>query len=144
MATKIHYFSGKAKWAKVYQGDGDDKYENWKIDLFMDPPSWEEFKKSGIQLQQKFSEEGSYVTFRRDYSKIIKGELVKFDPPAVVNMDNEPITDKIGNGSTVIVKVLTFDTRKGTGTRMEAVKVVELVKYDKAPLVVGDLEVAPF
>lgn len=142
--TKFHYFAGKAKWAKVFKGDGDDKYESWKINLYLTPDSWEEFKASGIQLQQRFDEEGSFVTFRRRYNQIINKELVQFEPPKVVDADGNETTAKIGNGSDVVVKVATFETRKGPGHRLEAVKVTNLVQYDKPALVIDGVEIAPF
>lgn len=144
MSTKFHYFAGKAKWAQVYKGNGDDKYESWKINVYLTPDSWEEFKATGLQLEQRFDEEGSYVTFRRRYNQIIKKELVEFDPPKVVDADGNETTALIGNGSDVVVKVSVFDTRKGPGHRLEAIKIVKLVEYNKTALVLNGVEIAPF
>ena len=152
MSTRIQYFYGKSKWAKLGLGtdpskNADDKYACWKIDLHMAPESWEAFEKSGLQLKVNVDETGSrYVTFRRPFMKLIKKELVKFDPPEVTTADGEKFKDFIGNDSTVIVKVNIFDTVKGKGHRLESVRVMELVKFGDSSeaIVIGDQEFVPF
>lgn len=127
MSTQMVYLTGIAKWAKVYKPD--DKYQNFSLDLYLDKPSWAVFEESGLGLTPKEDDDGKFIKLRRPVSKVIKGELVKFGPPAVFDKDKKEITDLIGNGSRVTVKVAVFDTVKGKGHRMEAVRVDELVKY---------------
>jgi hypothetical protein len=126
MATDIYYFKGTCKWAKVHKPD--EKYGNYEINLYMDPKSWELFNKSGLRLETREDEDGEYICFRRPQRKLIKGDLVEFDPPVVIFNDEK--TDKlIGNGSTVTIKVSVYDTQKGKGHRLEKVRVDELVEY---------------
>jgi hypothetical protein len=112
MATETYYFRGKAKWAKVYRPDPE--YDNYKINVYLDKPSKELFEAAGTQLTPKSDDDGEYVTFRRDHSKMIKKDLVTFGPPRVVDHDNNPLTETIGNGSEVVVKVQIYD---GTGSK---------------------------
>jgi hypothetical protein len=128
MATEIYYFQGKAKWAKVYRPDPE--YDNYKINVYLDEPSKKLFEAAGTQLTPKSDDDGEYVTFRRDHSKMIKKDLVTFGPPKVVDHNNNPITETIGNGSEVVVKVQVYDGKKGKGHRLEAVQVVNLVVYE--------------
>lgn len=130
MATKIIYLTGKAKWAKVRTPD--EKYDNFTIDLFPTKESWGEFKASGMEVRPKRSEEGEYITLRRPNNKLIKGEIVTFGPPKVLNPDESVFEGLIGNGSTVTLKVAVYDTMKGKGHRLEAVRVDDLVVYEGA------------
>lgn len=157
MTTKVHYFRGKAKWAQLGLGpkpeeNADKEYEAWKMNLYFDEDSMAEFRDSGIRLTIKEDDDGRYVTFRRPFSKKIGDELVKFEAPAVKTKEGEPFTNYLGNGSDVIIKVLSFDTRKGKGHRLEAVQVLEVVEYVKdssngladGKLVVGGQQFVPF
>lgn len=132
MATKIIYLTGKAKWAKVRTPD--EKYDNFTIDLFPTKESWGEFKASGMEVRPKRAEEGEYITLRRPNNKLIKNEIVNFGPPKVLNPGPEetPFEGLIGNGSTVTVKVAVYDTMKGKGHRLEAIRVDDLVVYEGA------------
>lgn len=136
MATSAVYLTGKAKWAKVYQPD--DKYQNWTVQLYMDKDSLKKYQESGMSMAIKEDEEGQYVTFRRPMAKLIKQEMVKFAPPTVVDSDGNAFDKTIGNGSDVTLKVLVYDTMKGPGHRLEAVRVdkwVEYIKQDIAPAI---------
>jgi hypothetical protein len=140
MATDTYYFTGECKWAMVHKMD--EKYGNYKINLYMDKASKDSFKKSGLQLKPKKEVEGSkpvecklsdpdaYVTFRRPHSSKIKDEIIDFGKPRVLGEDGAPTNALIGNGSQVTVKVSAFDTMNGVGHRLEAVKVNNLVEYE--------------
>lgn len=145
MAT--YYFTGKCNYAKVYKPDLDfDKINSsWKIDLYMDDESWELFNDSGCQLKVKEDKKTGekYVNFRRPTQKLIKDKIETFKPPVVVDKTNSPMTADIGNGSTVTVKVEIYNTRKGKGHTLEAVRVEELVPYEANKVVAPD-EMVPF
>lgn len=129
MASSYYYLSGKAKWAKLFKPD--DKYKNWQIQVYMDDESMKIFDGSGMSMNKKQDEDGTFVTFRRPEAKVIKDELVKFDPPVVVDADGNKLDQLVGNGSDVTIKVIVYDTMKGKGHRLEAVKVNKLVPYVK-------------
>lgn len=135
MASKTYFFTGKANWAKLTEPD--QKYQFWGLDLVLDKDEWDKFKESGLQLKVNKTKEGEdYVSFRRPQQKVIKNELVDFDPPVLVDKDNEVLEDRpnVGNGSTVTCKVLVYDTIKGKGHRLEGVRIdnlIEFIKQDK-------------
>ncbi len=128
MSTQAYYFRGICKWAMVHSID--EKYNNYKVNLYMDDSSKELFASSGLQMTPKTDEDGEYVTFRRAASKSIKGETVNFGKPKVLGVDTLPTNDLIGNGSDVTIKVVAFDTLNGIGHRLEAVKVNMLIPYE--------------
>lgn len=129
MASSYHYLSGTAKWAKLFKPD--DKYKNWQIQVYLDDASMKVFDDSGMTMQKKTDEDGIFVTFRRPEAKVIKDELVKFSPPEVIDGNGNKLEQLVGNGSEVTVKVIVYDTMKGKGHRLEAVKVNKLVPYEK-------------
>lgn len=130
MASKYYYLSGKAKWARLFTPD--DKYKNYKIDLALDDTSKQTFVESGMTMQAKQQDDGTYITFRRPEAKLIKNELVKFDPPTVTDASGNKVESLVGNGSDVTIKVVVYDTVKGKGHRLEAVRVDNLIPYEKA------------
>jgi hypothetical protein len=120
--TTENYFSGIAKWARVFEPD--DKYGNFTINVELDADSQKKFDASGIQVRPKVdAEDGkTYYRFRRS------GDDGK---PLVLDNQNEPFSNKIGNGSKVTVRVQSYDTKKhGVGHRLQAVRVDEWVQFD--------------
>jgi|CXWL01.1.fsa_nt_gi hypothetical protein len=146
MTTNIIYFSGEAMWAKVFEPDTDyDKTKkSYKIDLYMDDKSWQLFEESGLQLKVRENAEGKeYVTFKRPSEKVRKGQLIAFDKPTVLDANGDETTDRIGNGSEVIVKVSVYDGNRGKGHTLEAVKVTKLVPYNEVKKIAAE-GVVPF
>ena len=129
MPTATFYLSGTAKWAKLKKPD--PKYKRWTIDLYLDEASKAVFAESGMQLARKTNEDGtSYHTFGRAEQKLIKNELVNFDPPTVIDAEGNPFDKNVGNGSHVTIKVSVYDTVKGKGHRLDVVRVNRLVPYE--------------
>jgi hypothetical protein len=122
MATKQHYFTGKAKWAKVYKPD--EKYNNFAINIELDDASKKEFDGTGIRVQPKKDESDglTYYRFRRSEED---------GPPLVVDNQGEPFSKLIGNGSNVTVRVESYDSKKyGKGHRLQAVRINDWVEFD--------------
>jgi len=133
MATKTVYLSGTCKWAKLAKPD--EKYNRYAINLYMDTKSEDVFKKSGMQNEVKKDKDGlAFISLGRPLEKLMKGEVVKFGPPVVLNVSNDPYPEDdlplIGNGSEVTCKVSVYDTMKGKGHRLEAVRIDNLVVYE--------------
>ena len=125
--TQTVYFTGVAYWAKLEEPD--QKYQYWGLDLALDEESKQKFKESGLTLKVKKNADGAeVVSLRRPVQKLIKGELVDFEKPKLVDKDNNDYVDRplVGNGSFVTCKVLVYNTRKGPGHRLEAVRVDQL------------------
>jgi hypothetical protein len=129
MASKTYYFSGIAKWAMLKSVDPE--YKNYKIVLYPDDSSWEKFAEAKLQLVPKEDADGKYINLRRPETKDIKGKIVNFGPPEVIDANGKPVDQLVGNGSTVTCKVTVYDTRRGKGHRLEAVRVDNLIPYEK-------------
>lgn len=129
MSTTYHYFTGIGRYAWLNKLNKFDKYS---IDLVADKDTRKAIKETGIRSSFKEDEEGNMImSFRREATKEIKGEMVNFGPPKVLNADGTEYDFKklIGNGSKVTVKVSVYDSAQGKGSRLEAVRLDELVEY---------------
>lgn len=136
MATNTLYFTGKCQWAKVKTPDTKFNPEGvYSIDVFLDKENLKKFNDSKMQLKLRHNDTNDepYVTFKRADKQMIKGEIVDRGPPQLLDKDSAPLSQDtlIGNGSTVTVKVVTYDGAKGKGHRLEAVRVDDLVEFDK-------------
>lgn len=134
MPTQYYNIHGRAKWAKLVKPDS--KYNVWSINLYLDDANLNTYKKSGIQGLVKEDADGKYVVLRRPVAKLIKGELVKYDPPKIeIRKDDDyvPFEGHIGNNSVVTANVAVYDTVKGKGHTLLGVTVRELVEYAPQP-----------
>ena len=134
MAQSTFYFSGPVRWCKAFMPD--QKYGKHTVEVQLDDKGLETLKSTGLQGRPSKDGEG-YYTFRRDPKQLIwkDGTRQAAGRPDVTDVDGNPITDLIGNGSTVTIKVTVYDYDnsfgRGKGHRWEAVRVDELVKYEK-------------
>lgn len=136
MATRIVYLTGEASWAHVHRLNNYGKYS---IDLKLNEESQKIFDTLG--LKQKVRENGT-VSFRRDPDGTIwdNGVQKLAGPPRVITADGKTLTDNIGDGSTVTIKLVTYPYNnkfgKGTGSRLDVVCVDKFIPYTKEATVV--------
>lgn len=125
----VYTFSGPCRWAKVYTPD--EKYgPKYSIEVQLNDAELEKYKDAGCMGNPSKDGEG-YYTFRRTKTLLTrKGKVLENGPPAVVDADGNAFTAPIGNGSEVTVKVETYATEKGMGTKLIAVQVDKHVEYN--------------
>ena len=134
MASTQLKLTGTAEWAKVYEGNRDmnEAFHGpdgaYTIDVILDKENMDALAASGSRLGPKAAEGGLKVKFKRLHTH---ASIPEFGgPPQVVNTEMAEFTDTIGNGSTVEVAVTVYDTKMGKGTRLEGVRVIDLVEYE--------------
>jgi hypothetical protein len=143
MATSIIYLQGKALWAKVFERNRDRESPNDMVNqklkasdgqtsltLVMDQEELAKFEASGSRKKVNNLEDGPAVNFTRPW----KHRIENFGgAPQIVDADGADWDDSvaIGNGSEVEVAISIYDTQAGKGTRLEGVKVLELVPYEE-------------
>ena len=127
---------GKCKWAFVNKTTNDiEGNPIYSIDIKMSEDTFEKLKKEqDLHPRRKLKvdkETGDtyLVVTKRLYSRRGK-ELF---PPKVMDNNEEPFDEEIGNGSTVAVGIafLPYDNKFGKGkvTSLNYVKVLDLVKH---------------
>lgn len=148
MSSKNVILSGKAYWARVYEGNHDEYNgrEFYKITVALDDASWAKYNKSGMSLKARpvssQDEDAPLgITFKRDLEakvftdkKTGKTKELGGGAPRVKDADGQVMDALIGNGSDVEVLVNVYKTKTvpvKTGHRLEAVKVVNLIPYDE-------------
>ena len=129
--TKTYYFTGPCKWAKLYQPDDYKGDKRWKINVYLNKETKKLLKESGVQLKIREDDDGEFVVFSRPVERQYQDETKEFKPPKIFDKELVEIEDLIGNGSVITAKISVFDTAKGTGHRLEAIRVDNLVKYEE-------------
>jgi hypothetical protein len=144
MGTRKVKLVGPAYWCKVFAENRDlTGYEDalkeiggqCTIDIDLDKDNMEKLIKSKSMLRGRQSEDNpgtTRVKLRRKWTEQFGGgapEVIKADG-SVWDWDMD---GPIGNGSTVEAIIHVYDTSRKSivGTRLEKVKVVEHVKYEK-------------
>jgi hypothetical protein len=133
--AKTVLLTGKGKYVRVRNLD---KFGKWSLMLYLDKPSlstWADLKKEGIMNHLKRDEDGEFVRLTRPPKKTFRGVDTPLAPPEVIDNTGKAVTELIGNGSDLTVKITVyyfnrqFDNTAGAAIRMEAVQVNELVPY---------------
>lgn len=153
MATRLVKLRGIAYYPKVFENNRDLKgYQDalvdvggqTTIDIDLDDRHIELLKRSGTMSRGNPSPDNPGLTrvkFKRKWQEQYGG-----GEPKVVRADDtawDVTTDKyIGNGSEVEVTILVYDTkRKGiVGTRLDKVKVLNLVPYEGSSIEVMSVD----
>lgn len=156
MAKTFINIKGKASWARLVT---PNQWDAWAITVHPDTESLEmirDLQAQGLKNTLKKDEEGYFVQFRRPINKMIRGKVVAFTPPEVIDADNKPMDGKtVGNGSDVTVRLEVYEHGtpgggKAKAARLEAVRVDYLIPFnpesdftedEKAKI--GDLKDAP-
>lgn len=133
MASETHYITGKSHWAKVFP-HSKDKNEDfhgpggaYTIELEVDTEEHDKFIATGSRTKPRITEDGVLIKFKRKHTH--PSIEVFGGPPQVVDADkNEWDGTLIGNGSEVEVAYTVYDTKMGKGTRLEGIRVLDLVE----------------
>lgn len=146
MSNKIFYLQGETKWANTLINP-DRKFKRYTVDLYLDEKNLQVFKESGAQNEIRTDKiDGrTFIKVARPTMKLVKDKIREYGPPDLINKDGKPWGDKpIGDGSVVTVKLEVYDTVKGPGCRLEAVRVDKHVE-GRAPVEVDESNVdSPF
>lgn len=119
------YLQGKAKWFKAHTLN---KFGNWSHDIYLTEDSLDQVKKlkaqdGAIKNVLKKDEDGYYMSFNRQPTKLIRGKVIAFHAPEVVKADGTPLTGVlVGNGSDITTKLELYKFKTPTGAFGSAVR----------------------
>jgi len=138
LATQYLKVTGKIEWAhKLFIPDEYNGAKRYICSFFPDKESKQKIKDSGLKLVYKSNSKNfpgeEYVSPRRDLQKLIKGEIVEFGRPRIVNKDYSDIDPnvRIGAGTQVEMTIAVYDAGRYKGHRLETVRILDLVTYEK-------------
>lgn len=128
------YLKGKLKW--VHTVKPDMKYGKYSCVLYPDPESLDKIKelkanKPTILNELKQDDDGYFMKFSCDPSKVIAGKLQTFQVH-VLKPDGSPLTEAlVGNGSDGTIKLEWYTYRKGEGAavRLKAIRIDNLIPF---------------
>jgi hypothetical protein len=128
--------NGKVEWAQnLFIPDEYSGAKRWTCLFFPDPESKKKIQESGLRLEFKTNSRSfpgeEYIRPRRDCMKVIKGKTVEFEPPRILNKDGTPSSERIGNGTKVQMTLSVFDAGRFKGHRLEEVRILDLVTYER-------------
>ena len=144
MASKKHQIKGKAMWAEVFESNAELKdYQGvphsfgklFKIDLMLDKEGKALYKSSGTAGKGKFDDDGNFI------ATLKRKEKDRFEwasgAPNVTNVDGSKWSYQedgfIPNGSIVEADFTVYTTSMSPGTRLEAVRIIELAEKPDLP-----------
>src|SRR5882672_5174836 len=124
--SRDEILKGKISWHNLVHPDEEQK---WKCTLYPDAESLAKInglKEEGLLNSLRKDEQGYNMTFTRYRQKTIKGKIILFEAPAVLDKDGKPTEGMgIGHGSDVAIKLQIYKYNKpggsikGTAARME-------------------------
>lgn len=143
MATQYVYLTGTTEYVNLAK---PDKFEKYTLGLRLDKESLATFKDLGLKIAIK--DKNLVYLNRRIQMQKMNGEVIEFGPPQVIDKDkNEVPVDeysKAWTGAEVTAKVVVYDSSRGKGHRLEAVRIdTPSPLADGAPQVLGEVDV-PF
>lgn len=128
--------SGKLSWCKP---NALNKFGKWSVTVHPDikgQQTIDDLKSKGLKNHVKMDDDGKYVSFSRDPSKLIKGQLRTFQPPPVYGPDGKTeLTVSVGNGSDGTVRLEVYPFQSPTGgngiaARWDSAMITNLIPYE--------------
>lgn len=154
MATRKHTITGELQWAKLNENNRDMTGFNdvfvkhdgaYTVDVIVSKEEFAAFKEATKTMIKGSSTDDGRIKF-----KLKRPHEGPFEEaggaPRVVDSKGKKWDDEvvIGNGTTAEVAVSAYDIKAysgSVGTRLEAVKIVDLVEYS-APATTDDFDIA--
>lgn len=134
--TKLVDVRGKIKYIHAVNLN---KYGDWSITIYPDNPSLEiirDYQAKGWKNVMKKDDDGYFIQFKRSPTKMMRGKVVAFTAPKVVDNEGKPFDGlKVGWGSDGIVRLEVYqhgtpNGGKAFACRWDSLKVTNLVPFE--------------
>jgi hypothetical protein len=116
-----------------------NKYDKWSVTLTPDQPSLEiirDLQAKGIKNVMKKDDDGYYIQFSREPTKLIRGKVVAFAAPKVFD-DKGVLMDgsKVGRGSDATIRLEVYphgtpNGGKSHAARWDSIRIDNLIVWD--------------
>ncbi len=136
VATSTLDVRGKVKYIHAVNLN---KYGDWIITIYPDTQSLEvirEYQAKGWKNVMKKDDDGYFIQFKRSPTKMMKGKVVAFTAPKVVDNEGKPFDGmRVGWGSDVIVRLEVYqhgtpNGGKAFACRWDSLKVTNLIPFE--------------
>lgn len=134
--TELVDVHGKIKFCHAVSFN---KYDKWSVTLYPTKDSLEvirDLQAQGLKNVMKKDDDGYFIQFSREPTKLIRGKVVAFSAPKVIDREGKPFDgNKIGWGSdaTIRLEVYTHGTPNGgkaKAARWDSVRIDNLVPFE--------------
>lgn len=132
---------GKGKWItkeyKEWDRQDGKPDKRWSFLFYPDPESLEEIRDlqmRGLKNRLRKDDDGICISFGRPVEKEIKGKIVTFNPPKIVDLTGKEY-DKLGNGSEINLELEVYEhavpgsKNKSIAARWEGIVATKVVEY---------------
>jgi len=135
-ASNLEDFHGKIKFIHAVNMN---KYDKWSVTFYPDSKSLDrirELQAEGIKNVMKKDDDGYYIQFSREPTKLIRGKVVAFAAPKVVDRDGQPFDgNKIGWGSDATIRLEVYqhgtpNGGKAKAARWDSIRVDNLIPFN--------------
>jgi hypothetical protein len=121
--TQLMDVQGKIKFMHAVNLN---KFEKWSVTFYPTPASLEylrDLQSQGLKNVIKKDDDGYYVNFNRDPQKVIKGKVIAFSSPRIVDKDGQNMDgNRIGRGSDATIRLEVYEYQTPTGGRSKAAR----------------------
>lgn len=136
-STEMVDLQGKIKFIHAVSFN---KFEKWAVTFYPTPASREiimDLQTQGVKNTWKKDDDNQYyISFSRDPTKMMRGKVVAFTSPKVIDKDGQPMDGtKIGRDSDATIRLEVYQHGTPSGgkakaARWDSIRIDHLVPYD--------------
>ena len=135
MSSEFVDVQGKIKFIHAF---AFNKFDKWSITFYPTTTSLEvirDLQAEGVKNVMKKDEDGYFISFNRDPTKLMRGKVVAFAAPKVIDKEGQPFTGGIGRGSDATIRLEVYQHGTPSGgkakaARWDSVRLDNLIPYD--------------
>lgn len=136
-ATELIDVQGKLKFIHAVSFN---KYDKWSVTFYPTTPSLEvirDLQSQGVKNVMKKDDDGYFIQFSREPTKLMRGKVVAFTAPKVIDKDGQPFDgNKIGRGSDATIRLEVYQHGTPSGgkakaARWDSVRIDNLVPWER-------------
>lgn len=136
MKTELIDLHGKIKYIHAV---AFNKYEKWSVTFYPTEESMKvilDLKADGVKNVLKKDDDGYYIQFSREPTKLMRGKVVAFTAPKVIDREGKPFDgNKIGWGSDATIRLEVYQHGTPSGgkskaARWDSVRIDNLVPFE--------------
>lgn len=135
-STELIDVMGKIKFIHAVSFN---KFEKWSVVFYPTPPSLEiirDLQSQGVKNVMKKDDDGYYIQFSREPTKMMRGKVIAFTAPKVIDREGKPFDGtKIGRGSDATIRLEVYQHGTPSGgkakaARFDSVRIDNLVPWE--------------
>lgn len=136
MSSELIDVQGKLKYVHAVSFN---KFEKWSVTFYPTPASLEiirDLQAQGVKNVMKKDDDGYFISFNRDPTKLIRGKIIAFPAPKVIDKEGKPFDGtKIGRDSDATIRLDVYQHGTPSGgkakaARWDSIRIDNLVPWE--------------